>query len=479
MTIDLLYGDHEGGQRTMSCFHLSSRERGLGGLCIKTLERGPSRSPLDQTNIRERSLQPSPRFTWEGVRRTRSRRRSVRDPGYRDRGALMAVREGRGFRDFHRRSWSQPRQCNEYRIPFSGLAEGCIAKSKKRRNHGGHEMKHTVGPPDLATIGLSADARFRHWLSQGLQEVEVTLARFRPSTLNQFMKREVAVPGEGTLRVRSLLVLVSGSLGNSSDPRLIQAAAALELVFLAFYFQDDLREEMGLLRQSDPRRIKEHQAASLLMGDYLASKASLLAAQLGAWVSSLFARTVAALSEGQILELKLAERLDLALSTYEEIARLKTAALTGAACRLGSMLAGASPDAVSATEEFGEVFGVALHFSDDIVQSVHAGSESSGGIRWLQRESSTPLPLILSLQDPETREELGRLLASRALPQDKLDRVTGIIKEGHMRVGRRIVAKEVAKARSLALGLAPSRASDAFVQLTECVGLRCGVGLRD
>src|SRR5271156_5854922 len=106
----------------------------------------------------------------------------------------------------------------------------------------------------------------------------------------------------GGKRFRALLVLLAAQFGDPKDPRVIQAAIAIELTHLATLFHDDVMDEAELRRGSESANSRWTNSVAILAGDFLFARASGILAELGAEAVRIQADTFGRLVAGQIAE---------------------------------------------------------------------------------------------------------------------------------------------------------------------------------
>ena len=274
-----------------------------------------------------------------------------------------------------------------------------------------------------------------------------------------------------------MLLLLGGYFGDTTDPRLIQGAVAIEIVHLATLYHDDVIDEAVSRRGHTSVNATWGNTVAILTGDFLFARASEISADLGTDVSRLLARTIATLCDGQIREVELAGRATADEDAYMEIIRRKTAALIATSCRLGGMLSDAPTEAIERLDDLGMALGMAFQLSDDIMDVVSTEAELRKEPGQDMREGVYTLPVLYALQDEE-KGELADLLADGPLEGERLSRALDIVRaDGSLGRARDAVTLQVRRARSLADGLEAGLARDALVQLAEYLAVRCGADL--
>lgn len=274
-------------------------------------------------------------------------------------------------------------------------------------------VARVAGYADLAvTLGL---------VEERLQEV----AAARPSLLDEAAAHLLHAGGK---RVRPTLTTLFASLVGGTDPtdtRVVDAAAACELVHLGSLYHDDVVDAATTRRGAPSVNAHWSNVVAVLAGDYLLAAASRLAAGLGAGPAEVLAWTIGRLVEGEILELAHIHDHCAGVETYMEVIAGKTATLLGSACRLGAMVAGGSRSEVERAHEYGTELGNVFQIADDVLDLV--GDESqTGKRRGIDIASGVyTLPTLAALGH-DTGETLRKLLVP-APNQDQIEEAIDVI----------------------------------------------------
>jgi heptaprenyl diphosphate synthase len=321
-------------------------------------------------------------------------------------------------------------------------------------------------PPDAT---LEADIRTR--LDRVEEALRKTLAEADSELLSATANYLLAAGGK---RFRPMLALLAGYFGDPTDPRLIPACVALELVHVATLYHDDVIDEAESRHGVPAANVRWDNTVAILTGDYLFARASEVGADLGPDVCRILAQTIATLCDGQIREVDASRRLDQTEERYVEVIRRKTGALIATSCRLGAMMSDAPPDAVDILDDFGGSLGLAFQLSDDIMDltasQLELGKEPGVDLK----EGVYTLPVLYALEHSGHREELARILAT-GVDGELLDRALEIVTEGDA-IGhaRGAVRDEVGRAVGLARRLPEGPARHALIQLARFLAARCG-----
>jgi heptaprenyl diphosphate synthase len=325
--------------------------------------------------------------------------------------------------------------------------------------------------PGLEAPDAALEAEIRTRLDRVEESLRKTLEEADSELLAKTSNYLLAAGGK---RFRPMLALLSGYFGDPTDPRLIPACVALELVHVATLYHDDVIDEAESRHGVPAANIRWDNTVAILTGDYLFARASEVGADLGPDVCRILAQTIATLCEGQIREVDASRRLDQTEANYLEVIRRKTGALIATSCRLGAMMSDAPTEQVEILEAFGESLGLAFQVSDDIMDltssQLELGKEPGADLR----EGVYTLPVLHALATAPQREELGRILTTGA-DGELLDRAIEIVlAAGSIEHARAAVRAEVRRAVGLTERLPEGHAQHALAQLARFLAVRCG-----
>jgi heptaprenyl diphosphate synthase len=215
----------------------------------------------------------------------------------------------------------------------------------------------------------------------------------------------------GGKRFRPALTLAAGAAcGSDPTAALVQGGVACELMHLGSLYHDDVMDDADTRRGVPSANAKWGNLVAILAGDFLLGKASEIATDLGAEVSAVLARTLVKMCEGQVLELQTAFSVQRTEDQYLRSIAGKTAALMSAACRIGGLVCGASPEQVAGLTAFGNAFGSAFQVYDDIADLVRTEEQLGKPAGHDLVEGVYTLPVLHALADPEAGPELHDLL---------------------------------------------------------------------
>jgi octaprenyl-diphosphate synthase len=200
-------------------------------------------------------------------------------------------------------------------------------------------------------------------------------------------------------------------------------AATVEFIHTATLLHDDVVDESRQRRGRPTANLMWDNKSSVLVGDYLFARSFQLMIETGSLrVLDILADASAMIAEGEVLQLTAAQNLATDESVYLQVVRGKTAALFAAACEVGGVVAGGSPEAVSALRDFGDALGVAFQIADDLLD--YGGSDESIGKNTGDdfRERKVTLPVIKAVAraTPEEKSFWIRVIEKGDQHQDDL-----------------------------------------------------------
>jgi octaprenyl-diphosphate synthase len=201
----------------------------------------------------------------------------------------------------------------------------------------------------------------------------------------------------GGKRMRPMLTLASAALLGYPGTRHHKLAAAVEFIHTATLLHDDVVDGSGMRRGKRTANLIWGNPASVLVGDFLFSRAFELMVEDGSLkVLRILSHASAVIAEGEVDQLTAQRRIDTDEEHYLEIISAKTAALFAAACRVSPVVAEASEDAELALEAYGKSLGIAFQLSDDVIDYASDAATMGKGVGDDFRDGKMTLPVILA-----------------------------------------------------------------------------------
>ncbi len=201
----------------------------------------------------------------------------------------------------------------------------------------------------------------------------------------------------GGKRLRPALVLACAHLCGHTGDRHIRLAAAVEFLHTATLLHDDVVDESTMRRGDETANAIWSNQASVLVGDFLLSRAFQLMVGDGSLpVLKLLSDTSATISQGEVMQLMAAGELSTTQEEYLQIINAKTAALFSAACTIGGLITERPDTECAALAEYGRSLGIAFQLADDALDYAASQAELGKTIGDDFREGKLTLPVILA-----------------------------------------------------------------------------------
>lgn len=254
--------------------------------------------------------------------------------------------------------------------------------------------------------------------------------------------------GAGGKRIRPRLVLLFSQALGFEGPERHELAAIVEFIHTATLLHDDVVDESSLRRGRATANAVFGNAASVLVGDFLYSRAFQMMVSVNRMrVLHVLADATNVIAEGEVLQLMNMHDPDLAVDEYLRVIRFKTAKLFEASARLGAVLAGSTPEIEERCADFGRSLGTAFQLVDDLLDYEGESKEMGKNIGDDLREGKPTLPLLLAMARGNADE---RALIRRSIELGEVQRLTDIIdivrRTGALDATREAALKEAALA---------------------------------
>ncbi len=246
-------------------------------------------------------------------------------------------------------------------------------------------------------------------LEQDLGQVERCIAENLHSGAPLIREVGLHLLRGGGKRIRPLLLLLAARVCGYRGDRHYLLASVIEYIHTASLLHDDVVDDAVIRRGQDAANRVFGNQASILVGDYLYSKALYLAVrEENQEIMNVLSDATTVMSEGEVMQLSQIGNLDLTEEDYLGVITKKTAVLIAAACELGAILAEASPDLRKALVSFGNAVGIAFQLSDDALDYSAQEGKLGKKVGKDLLEGKVTLPLIHVLQEG-TEDEKARI----------------------------------------------------------------------
>lgn len=207
----------------------------------------------------------------------------------------------------------------------------------------------------------------------------------------------------GGKRIRPLLTLASARLCGYDGDRHHGLAACVEFIHTATLLHDDVVDESAERRGQASANETFGNQASVLVGDFLFSRAfELMVADGSLRILAILSHASATIAEGEVMQLAITNDLDTTEEQYLEVISGKTAVLFAAACEVGAEIAGRAPEDAEALRRFGHELGMAFQLVDDILD--YSADRRAWGKQIGDdfREGKMTLPVVLAIEAART-----------------------------------------------------------------------------
>lgn len=209
----------------------------------------------------------------------------------------------------------------------------------------------------------------------------------------------------GGKRLRPLLTLAAARLCGYDGPYHLHLAATVEFIHTATLLHDDVVDESTRRRGRPTANLLWDNKSSVLVGDYLFSRAFQLMVETGSlMVLDILASASATIAEGEVLQLSAARDLATDQEVYLKVVRGKTAALFAAATEVSGVIAGAPVAQVNALRDYGDCLGIAFQIVDDLLDYGGSGAALGKNTGDDFRERKLTLPVIKAVAQADARE---------------------------------------------------------------------------
>ncbi|AFL96382.1 polyprenyl synthetase family protein [Ornithobacterium rhinotracheale] len=243
------------------------------------------------------------------------------------------------------------------------------------------------------------------------------------SLLDRIMQFIVRRKGK---QMRPMFVFLTAKLIGKTTERTYRGASMIELIHTASLVHDDVVDDSNMRRGFFSINALWKNKIAVLVGDYLLSKSVLLATENTDFdLLMVVSNAIREMSEGELLQIEKAKKLDITEEVYFEIIRQKTAALISACCEIGARSVGADEEVAKKMYRFGELVGIAFQIKDDLFDYTNTniiGKPIGIDIK----EQKMTLPLIYSINTASPSEKRWLIRSVKKYNKDK-NRVREVI----------------------------------------------------
>ena len=304
-------------------------------------------------------------------------------------------------------------------------------------------------------------------IAADMREVDAVIQRRLASDVVMINQIANYIISAGGKRLRPRLVLLfTSALGFAGRER-FELAATVEFIHTATLLHDDVVDESALRRGRQTANSLFGNAASVLVGDFVYSRAFQMMVSVNSLrVLEVLADATNVIAEGEVLQLMNMHDPDLSVTDYLRVIRFKTAKLFEASARLGAVLAAADPEVEESCAAYGRSLGTAFQLIDDLLDYEGATEQLGKNVGDDLREGKPTLPLLLAMERGTAAE---RDLIRHAIEHGEIARLPEIVEivrhTGALGATRTAARAEADKARQSLAALPPSVFREALLEL--------------
>ena len=304
-------------------------------------------------------------------------------------------------------------------------------------------------------------------MAHEMAEVDAVIHRRLASEVALINQISHYIVSAGGKRLRPMLVLLfARALGFEGSER-FELAATVEFIHTATLLHDDVVDESALRRGRDTANALFGNSASVLVGDFLYSRAFQMMVSVDRMrVLDVLAGATNVIAEGEVLQLMNMHDPDITVEDYLRVIRFKTAKLFEASARLGAVLSDSSTAVEDACAAYGRALGTAFQIIDDLLDYEGETSALGKNVGDDLREGKPTLPLLTAMSRGTDAE---RELIREAIRHGEVERLPDIIeivrRTGALEATRSAARAEADIARTALSALPASQFKDALLQL--------------
>lgn len=232
-------------------------------------------------------------------------------------------------------------------------------------------------------------------------------------------------------QMRPMFVFLTAGMCGGITEASHRAAALIELLHTATLVHDDVVDDSNERRGFFSLNALWKNKIAVLVGDYLLSKGLLLSVDNKDYeLLKIVSGAVKVMSEGELLQIEKARRLDIKESIYFEIIRQKTASLIASCCACGAASSGADEATVKQMHQFGEYIGIAFQVKDDLFDYGPDGIIGKPtGIDIKESKMTLPLIYTLNQANRSTKRHIVNIVKNHNTEDDKVKEVIAMVKQ--------------------------------------------------
>ncbi|MFN5148719.1 MAG: polyprenyl synthetase family protein [Flavobacteriia bacterium] len=270
-------------------------------------------------------------------------------------------------------------------------------------------------------------------------------------------------------QMRPMFIFLTAKMLGEMNDRAYDAASLVELLHTATLVHDDVVDDANERRGFFSVNALWKNKIAVLVGDYMLSKVLLLSIEKNnVRLLEIVARAVREMSEGELLQIEKARRLDITEEIYFEVIRQKTASLIATCCEAGAISVDRE-DMAPTMQKFGELVGLAFQIKDDIFDYGTPGNIGKPtGLDIRERKMTLPLIYTLNTASKEVKRELINIVKNHNEEPRYVNRAIQLVTEsGGIEYAHKKMMELKEEALALITDIPDSEAKRSIVALVE------------
>ncbi len=231
--------------------------------------------------------------------------------------------------------------------------------------------------------------------------------------------------------MRPVIVLYSAGMTGEINPATYRAATLVELLHTATLVHDDVVDESYQRRSRFSINAVWKNKVAVLAGDFLLSRGMLLAVENGDYkILEIVSRAVKEMSEGELLQIEKARKLDIDAQIYFDIIRRKTASLLASCFAAGAASSGSDETVIKKMYQIGENLGMAFQIKDDLLDFGQGNNIGKPvGIDIKEKKMTLPLIYLLNNSSKKEKRQYINIVKNHNNNKDKVNLLINRVKQ--------------------------------------------------
>ena len=308
-------------------------------------------------------------------------------------------------------------------------------------------------------------------VAEEMKVVEAEMAKNLLSEIAMIPTVSRYLIASGGKRFRPVLLLLCAHLCGYHGPRAAPLASTIEFIHTATLLHDDVVDRAFVRRGMASANSVWGDGASVLVGDFLFTKSFSLIAQDGnLHILRVISGATTRMAEGEVMQLVKMGDPAITEKDYYYVVTNKTAILISAACQIGGILGGASPESEEALADFGLNIGIAFQLMDDTLDYISVKETLGKAIGQDLNEGKITLPLIqvLKVCSQTEQERLKKIIQDRQRQEVDLNYVMEVVRDrGGIEYTMQAAENFITRAKDSLSSFSPSTEKDALLSLAD------------